>query len=97
MQPRKPGRFPTTLSLEEKMSLYERMLLVFSVLIFAFATHESFRHLRTLKNRVARAWNQGSLQSAVFAKLLALAAVSAGPAGYYGLNLWGELVGELVS
>ena len=71
-------------------SAYERTLLVFSILIFIFATREGWLHFCALLERVRSKQREHKLNLIEIASAAILMMVSAGPGGYYGLGLLGE-------
>ena len=67
--------------------LYDGMVLLFSVLIFLFAARESLRHVRNIVRRIKAEKRVHKLGVKRLVNSLSLMLISAGPAGYYALNL----------
>jgi hypothetical protein len=70
--------------------LYDAMVLLFSILIFLFATR--VRHVRGVVHRIRAEKRVHKLGIKRLVNSVSLMLISAGPAGYYALHLLDALI-----
>jgi hypothetical protein len=73
-------------------NFYDAMVLLFSILIFLFATRESVRHVRGVMHRIRAEKRVHKLGIKRLVNSVSLMLISAGPAGYYALHLLDALI-----